>query len=380
MGLIFDLCFNFKDEKYELIEKINKKIRKRLKQNEESEESEAVFIPPKPAAKRIEEMLFSKFNDIVPDSLKFDLTNCFIRIKKQNFIEKFENNAINITRGILYDNNRILSINHEDNALIELNIANTTLTKVNLSDKLKAKLPYSIRPDYNARYLFLSFKDESIVFKQKSLTTEKNKEFKFKTSKNEDFTRIWDIAVDELTGYFYLLDINLKTITVFNDKQKFHKEVSLLGKEKFWPRDMRLVKKRLYVIDTCTCLYDFTKSKLISFTDGGNCIRIFETDNYRMVKCIKHKNLIRPLGLVVDKNENIFTTANFMNNYNLISPSQYLFCFNKAGKILNVTCLNVDLRAKGISDIIFVNAEMLVFTSLSSGYIICEFEKKKKDA
>ena len=143
---------------------------------------------------------------------------------------------------------------------------------------------------------------------------------------------------------------------------------------------MRLVKKRLYVIDTCTCLYDFTKSKLISFTDGGNCIRIFETDNYRMVKCIKHKNLIRPLGLVVDKHENIFTTANFMNNYNLISPSQYLFCFNKAGKILNVTCLNVDLRAKGISDIIFVNAEMLVFTSLSSGYIICEFEKKKKDA
>jgi hypothetical protein len=329
----------------------------------------------------IEKNLMENAKDILPeDSLKYDLTNCYKNVKNQVLIDKFETNVINITRGVLYDKNRILSVNHEDNALIELNLEDNSLTKVNLSDNLKTKLPYSIRPNFNLKALYLSFKDESIVFKQRSLITEKHKEFTFKTSKNENFNRIWDIAVDDLTGYFYILDINLKTINVFNNKFKFHREVSLLGKEKFWPRDMRIVKNRLYVIDTCTCLYDFTKSKLIMAENGGNAIRLFETENYRMVKCIKHKSLLRPLGIVVDKNENIFTTANFMNNYNLIAPHQYLFCFNKAGKILHVTCLNVDLRAKGISDIIFVNAEKLVFTSLTSGYIICEFDKKKKDS
>ena len=30
--------------------------------------------------------------------------------------------------------------------------------------------------------------------------------------------------------------------------------------------------------------------------------------------------------------------------------------------------------------LVVVNAEKLVFTSLTSGYIICEFDKKKKDS
>ena len=309
------------------------------------------------------------------DSSNYDLANCFVTIKKQIFIENFNDKPINITRGVVYEQNSVLTINHEDNTLIKLRLDNNKLEKVRIKE-ISSKLPYTMRSNFKSNSLLVSFKGESVIVKHK-LLNDKHKELTFKTNQNENFTRIWDILIDDLTEFTYVLDISLKTIYVYNEKHKFHKEITLLGKEKFWPRDMRIFKKSLYVVDTCTCLYDFDRSKLISFTDGGNCIRVFETNKFRMVKCIKHANMIRPLGMVLDKNENIFTTANFMNNYKFISPSQYLFGFNKAGKILNVTCLNVDLRAKGISDIIFVNAEKLVFTALSAGYIICDFEKKK---
>ena len=312
-----------------------------------------------------------------PNSLNHDLTQCFKTITKQKFIDKINNaNPIDITRAIMYNQSTLLAINHDDSQLLKLNLSTFNLEKTD-TDLIKDKVPYSIRNDLKKSNFLVSCKDDPNIFELKMNNLDKiNKtiNFKFDDDKSINLNRIWDISIDELTGYYYILDTNLKSIFVFNARKKFHKEINLLGTEKFWPRDMQLINDKLYVVDTCTCLYDCNKSKLISFADGGNCIRIFETNNYRMLKCIKHKNMLRPLGLMLDSKENIFTTANFMDNYKRISPSQYLFCFNKSGKILNVISLNIDLRARGISDIVFVSTTKLVFTALSSGFVICEFE------
>jgi hypothetical protein len=200
------------------------------------------------------------------------------------------------------------------------------------------------------------------------------------------------MAIDYPTRTLFILDTEKRDIFIFSSgSKKFiftasmmidgnytpHQDkirLSGLFKKDFWPRDMQIVNSRVYVIDTCVCTYDPFRNKLIEITEGGNCIRIFSSNNLKQIKVIKHRNMIRPLGLIVDCKGNIFTTGNFIDNHKKIHSAQYLFCFNYSGKILRVISLEVDLKDRGIFDLVFVNKYKLLLTSPSLGFIVCNFK------
>ena len=332
-----------------------------------------------------EEVVYDNAHSLLDfDSTNYDLTNSYQALSSKFHIGSSQDSdaELNFARAVIVNKNEALCLSHDRPNLFRLNLENKSLKEIK-ADTWKGKQPYTIRSC--EQKLYVGFKDESTLCRMNEAVT-KFKELHFCM---DTLKRIWDVAIDSRTKRIFLLDTALKEVLVFDEKfnfiRKLEPHVSKHGSiqatafqdpTKFWPRDIKIHANRLYVVDTCTCIYEFYKHRLLGVSDGGTCIRLFDSTKLGLVKSIKHKNMLRPLGLIIDRKGNILTTANFVDNYKHISAHQYLFCFNNLGRILHVTCLDIDLMSRGISDMAFISPTSLLFCCLSHGLLICNFDEK----
>lgn len=112
----------------------------------------------------------------------------------------------------------------------------------------------------------------------------------------------------------------------------------------------------------------FVNKTLIFVTDdwtGGNCIRIFDKANHRLLRNVGDLNAWNPLGLIVDDVGNIFTVARLYYE----TGATHLFCFNKDGDLIYKTNLNISNEC--VTDIVLDK-----FTDKINNRIICSGDKK----
>lgn len=311
-----------------------------------------------------------------------NLSNCFTKLTSSIQIDKLENRSVYFLRGIYIENeNYLVVIDDLSKKLIRFDIGSNTIEYKYAYKRLEDYVyrPYMLRYNANEDEIHVSEKDSSVIYTFKLYESLcKRKVIKF----NENLQRIWDLCVHGNSKRMFVLDTNQKNIFVYDRNGNFLRTLFNMSEDKegfghneHWPRDIKISNNHIYVIDTCVCIYNFNTNKLVKIKDGHNCIHIFSCTNFQLIKVIKHRNFLRPMGLICDnKNNNIFTIANFKNNYDQIQPYQYLFCFNLKGQIVSVTCLNIDLRERGISDLILINKYQLVIVAFSAGLYLLNFQ------
>jgi hypothetical protein len=125
-------------------------------------------------------------------------------------------------------------------------------------------------------------------------------------------------------------------------------------------------------------LYDSSASTIDitnSLDNTRNAIHIIDKKSLIVIKTIKPSNWYDPVGLFIDSEMNIVTTAYSIYKKINLSNSRYLFTINQDGEILNRANLYFDEQ---LSDLNVVDKEKILLVSRKRGIFIYEFEKSDK--
>lgn len=142
----------------------------------------------------------------------------------------------------------------------------------------------------------------------------------------------------------YVCDYLNQRIAVYNDKDQFRDEIVLNNADRlvpnfntkspsfdsadledevrFCPLSLKITADHIYVTD------DWSSS---------NCIRVFDKNTKELIRNIGDLQAWNPMGVYIDHSGNLFTLARLYYE----TGTTFLFCFDKDGKLLYRTNLNI---------------------------------------
>ena len=240
------------------------------------------------------------------------------------------------------DKNNMLFSDSQTKQLVQVTISSGDYVNSTCLEGV-LKNPDGISVNYNKGHIFVSDCELGIVFKLDS----KFNLIKRIGQKDLKWPRgLYYDSDSENPDRLYVCDYLNERISIFNEQDQLRDTIVISAAGKLLPSfnnsngngkyDQNEIEDEfkfapLNILVTGTHIY------VADDWVGGNCIRVFDKKTHALIRNVGDLQCWNPLGIFVDDQDNIFTIGRLYYE----TGATFLFCFDKEGKLLYKTNLNL---------------------------------------
>ena len=171
--------------------------------------------------------------------------------------------------------------------------------------------------------------------------------------------RASNVTIDTTSkkDYIYVSHWIGNEITIYDGESGLEKELSIKVDS---PIYMAFSKKHVYVVSYTEFAVEPETNKFLKYKKGSNCIyKLKKKKPFDVENVFSFDNWISPVGIHVDLNGNIFTTAFKLNKNKKVSKNRFLFIINSEGNLIG----NVELFGIGFCNSIAIDDRKVIVSN-----------------
>lgn len=242
----------------------------------------------------------------------------------------------------ILDENHILVTDAHSKQIIQMRLdTGDYVSSTNLKGSLKC--PDGICINQKKGFIFVVDSDLGCVFKlDKNLNV-------IRQFGGKDLRWPRGICYDHETNHpnsLYVCDYLNQRVAIFNDQDQLRDEIVMSVEDRLVPSYNTINNGRF---ESCEIEEEFKFCPMSVLVHRGcvyvtddwstaNCIRVFDKGSKALIRNIGSLQTWNPVGFAIDDDENVFTLAKLFYE----TGTSHLFCFDKNGKLLYRTNLNLN--------------------------------------